>query len=317
MPNWKESQDYYFWPCSPQEGTFSALMGFCYCWLPSVWRWASRVENCLESCMKYNTAQAICCSTFQHDVYFEKEKKKKRGKKLLSLAVKKKIPLTWLAEHTLLTAVVLSQCAARTGTLHREVINLILLVMISRTCRSGSQAQAATLCQENKGRDDTRSSPKEEVKSHVRQENVHPCVPLLGFPICKMESASLPHEEVRRTCAPWMWPLWVLEVTWARLSPSPAPGAQLLHPSHHLPLPGSGRALLLLLLLAGRLFFPSCVTLLTITSCKHLPCVSGCCSLTSSMTVGMGAELSLSPEFLTGFFLLHIVLFCSLSAVLK
>lgn len=79
MPNWKESQDYYFWPCSPQEGTFSALMGFCYCWLPSVWHRASGVKNCLESCMKYNRARAICCSTFQRDVYFEEKKKGKKN----------------------------------------------------------------------------------------------------------------------------------------------------------------------------------------------------------------------------------------------
>lgn len=122
-------------------------MGFCYCWLPSVWHRASRVENCLESCMKYNRAQAICCSTFQRDVYFEL--KKKGGKKLLSLAIQK-IPLVWLLEHMLLVAVMLSKRAARTGALHTEVIYLILLVTIYRACRSGLQAWAVTLWQENK-----------------------------------------------------------------------------------------------------------------------------------------------------------------------
>lgn len=102
----------------------------------------------------------------------------------------------------LLVAVVFSKGAARIGTLHREEINLILFVMISRTCRSRSQAQAATLRQENKVRDDTRSGPKEEVRSHVWQENVSPHVLLLSFPICKMGSKSLPHEEIRRTRAP-------------------------------------------------------------------------------------------------------------------
>lgn len=98
------------------------------------------------------------------------KKKKKKRKKIIVLGSEKKIPLTWLTEHMLLVAVVLSQHAARVGMLHREVINLILFVMISSTCRSGSQAQAATLWQENKVRDDTRSGPKEEVKSHNRQE---------------------------------------------------------------------------------------------------------------------------------------------------
>lgn len=148
------------------------------------------------------------------------------------------------------------------------------------------------------------------------KKNVHPRVLLLCFPICKMGSTSLPREEIRRTCAPWMLPSWVLEVIWARLSPSPAPGAQLC-PSHHLPVPSSGQALLLLLLFGAQLFFLPCITPLTITLCEHLPCISGCWFLTSSVTVGMEAELSLSPEFLTGFFLLHIVLFCSLNAVLK
>lgn len=97
-------------------------------------------------------------------------KKKKKRKKIIVLGSEKKIPLTWLTEHMLLVAVVLSQHAARVGMLHREVINLILFVMISSTCRRGSQAQAATLWQENKVRDDTRSGPKEEVKSHNRQE---------------------------------------------------------------------------------------------------------------------------------------------------
>lgn len=72
------SQDDYFWPGSPQEGTFSALMGFCYCWLPSVWHSARPgVGNCLESCMKYNRTPAICWGTFLHNVYFEE-----RGKKI-------------------------------------------------------------------------------------------------------------------------------------------------------------------------------------------------------------------------------------------
>lgn len=66
------SQGCYFWSCSPQEGTFSALMGFCYCWSPSVWQSASRVENCLESKLKYNKSLTICCSTFQCGVYFER-----------------------------------------------------------------------------------------------------------------------------------------------------------------------------------------------------------------------------------------------------
>lgn len=103
------------------------------------------------------------------------EKKKKKRKKIIVLGSEKKIPLTRLAEHMLLVAVVFSKGAARIGTLHREEINLILFVMISRTCRSRSQAQAATLRQENKVRDDTRSGPKEEVRSHVWQENVSSC----------------------------------------------------------------------------------------------------------------------------------------------
>lgn len=108
-----------------------------------------------------------------------------------------------------------------------------------------------------------------------------------------------------------MLPLWVLEVIWARLSLSPAPGAQLC-PSHCLHLSSSGQVLLLLLLLGGQLFFLPCVTPLTTTPCEHLSCISGCWSLTSSVRVGIGAELCLRPEFLMGFFLFHIVLFCSL-----
>lgn len=123
MPNWKESQDYYFWPCSPQEGTFSALMGFCYCWLPSVWHCASRTENCLESCMKYNRARAICCSTFQHDVYFEK-----KGKKIIVLG--RKIPLTWISEHMLLVAVVFKNHCQYWWITYRGDKSLIIFIMI-------------------------------------------------------------------------------------------------------------------------------------------------------------------------------------------
>lgn len=79
-------------------------MGFCYCWSPSVWQRASGVENCLESCMKYNNASAICWSTFLGNVYFERE----GGGKLLSLAGKKyKLAfVTQIQEHQLLVAIV-------------------------------------------------------------------------------------------------------------------------------------------------------------------------------------------------------------------
>jgi len=100
--------------------------------------------------MKYNRARAICCSTFQRDVYFEE--KKKRKKKIIVLG-RKKLPLRQLSEHTLLVAAVLSKVSASIGTLGIGVINLVVSIMIDTTCGRGLQAQMASPWQENKPRD--------------------------------------------------------------------------------------------------------------------------------------------------------------------
>lgn len=209
-------------------------------------------------------------------------KKKKKRKKIIVLG-RKKIPLTWLSEHTFLVALVFSKIAASIGILGTEVISLIIFIMIYMTWRSGLQAQAASLWQENKPRG-ARSDPKEKGWDHICQYNIHLHLLQLHFLICKMGSRahlSYPKDFGGHALCTLSW--WVL-------GSSPHQGS--LHPLHSF-LSSSGS--------------------LTMTS----PASQAAAPWTPVWEWRWQSELLLSPELPPGLFFLHIVLFCSMNAVLK